>query len=284
MIKYIITFVLIFIFSVYSIIFVSKGMDGTICTESFTNDYKVFLNSVEKKDCNSNQKLFMKPTSLDCINECSQSDVIFNSNLNTCTSNWCTLSNSESNYSAKVISRCYVGDSLYELNSNVYIGCDSDQVPSCSNCEITVENECALNDNVCEKTVTANVPDGYSRCKLDSSVYGVDHLESPSNFVIGCSNNECANVITTYTKRDGDFNIQNNFAVDSALTVDGCKKYCSNMGKCLGFTRDTSNSDTSPSRCWFIDKNKKADIGSPNGNGNDETKRTVYQKEGQNIL
>ena len=200
MIKYIITFVLVVIFLMYSIMILSKGMDNTICTEPFVNDnVNTFLRSVEAKECASNQKLFLTNAQLQCLDKCSQSNVIFTDSSNICSSNWCKLSASESNYSATVQSRCFVGDSLYELNSNVYIGCDSDQVPTCSNCEIT-DRGCTLNaEDTCEKIVIAsNVPYGYSRCKLNSSVYVVDHLESHSNFVIGCSNNECAPVSYTH--------------------------------------------------------------------------------------
>ena len=81
-------------------------------------------------------------------------------------------------------------------NTDVGIECISTNVSECSNVE--------LGDGTsnCQQEVSFSIPEGYSSCKLDSSIYSPGFITSDSNFIIDCDSDECPVSDTIIEKTD----------------------------------------------------------------------------------
>jgi hypothetical protein len=280
MMMYIIVSVLFFIFVMYSVMLIYKGINETICIEPFTIPSSSFLTEIQESACSSNQKMYYEVVeggsyNLQCINECSQSNVTFNDS-NVCQSNWCKLDDSESNYPASNIDKCFVNDGFpvfHEPGASLDIGCDN-VVQTCSSCTIT-DSVCASNAvSECVKTVTASIPNGFSRCTLDYE--GIDDkvLQSDKEYAVGCSNAECQiTAIHEYTRHSGDYGNGGSLAYGTSKytkDVDGCKIECNKNFDCGGFSFNTGNGN----ECWLHNKTPVSQL----HRGDDNGSRAFYER------
>ena len=84
------------------------------------------------------------------------------------------------------------------LANDLSIDCSSNNVYECSN--VVLDNGMSN----CQKEVSFSLPEGYSSCKLDSSIYSPGIITSDSNFIINCDSDECP-VETEYSDTDNNY-------------------------------------------------------------------------------